>query len=90
MSTRHFSGTALKSRVENIGLVAKSVNCLLSMMSRTRSLRNEAQDLLQDLAKCQATVHGGGFAQLVEGVVPLGLVEDFAVHVVDDAVPLPA
>ncbi len=30
-----------------------------------------------------------GFAQLVEGVVLLGLVEDLAVDVVDDAVPLP-
>ncbi len=51
--------------------------------------RDEAEDLLQDLAQRQAAVHGGGLAQLVEGVVLLGLVEDFAVDVVDDAVPLP-
>ena len=51
--------------------------------------RDQAEDLLQDLAQGQAAVHGGGFAQLVEGVVLLGLVEDLAVHVVDDAVPLP-
>ena len=51
--------------------------------------RDEAEDLLQDLAQGQAAVHGGGFAQLVEGVVLLGFVEDLAVHVVDDAVPLP-
>ena len=51
--------------------------------------RDEAEDLLQDLAQGQAAVHGGGFAQLVEGVVLLGLVEDLAVHVVDDAIPLP-
>ena len=38
MSVRYFSGTALKSRVEKTGLVARSVNCLLSMMSRTWSL----------------------------------------------------
>ena len=50
--------------------------------------RDEAEDLLQDLAQGQAAVHGGGFAQLVEGVVLLGLVEDLAVHVVDDPVPL--
>ena len=30
--------------------------------------RDEAEDLLQDLAQRQATVHGGGFAQLVEDV----------------------
>ena len=50
--------------------------------------RDEAEDLFQDFAQGQAAVHGGGFAQLVEGVVLLGLVEDLAVHVVDDAVPL--
>ena len=51
--------------------------------------RDEAEDLLQNFAQGQAAIHGGGFAQLVEGVVLLGLVEDLAVHVVDDAVPLP-
>ena len=51
--------------------------------------RDEAEDLLQDLAQGQPAVDGGGFAELVEGVVLLGLVEDLAVHVVDDAVPLP-
>jgi hypothetical protein len=50
---------------------------------------DEAEDLLQDLAQGQTAVHGGGFAQFVEGVVLLGLVEDLSVHVVDDAVPLP-
>ncbi len=50
--------------------------------------RDEAEDLLQDLAQGDAPVHGGGFAQLVEVVVLLGLVEDLAVDVVDDPVPL--
>jgi len=50
--------------------------------------RDEAEDLLQDLTQRQAAVHGSSFAQLVEGVVLLGLVEDLAVHVVDHAVPL--
>ena len=52
--------------------------------------RDEAEDLFQNLAQRQAAIHGGGFAQLVESVVLVGLVEDLAVHVVDDAVPLPA
>ena len=43
----------------------------------------------KDFAQGQAAVHGGGFAQLVEIVVLLGLVEDLAIHVVDDAIPLP-
>ena len=51
--------------------------------------RDEAEDLLEDFAERQAAIHGGGLAELVEGVVLLGLVEDLAVHVVDDAVPLP-
>ena len=50
--------------------------------------RDEAEDLLKNLAQRQAPIHGGGFAQLVEGVVLLGLVEDLAVDVVDHAIPL--
>ena len=50
--------------------------------------RDEAEDFFEDLAERQAAVHGGGLAELVEGVVFLRLVEDLAVHVVDDAVPL--
>jgi hypothetical protein len=50
--------------------------------------RDEAEDLFQNLAQGEAAVHGGGLAQLVEGVVLLGLVEDLAVDVVDHAVPL--
>ena len=50
--------------------------------------RDEAEDLFQDFAQRQAAVHGGGAAELVEGVEFLGLVEDFVVHVVDDAIPL--
>jgi hypothetical protein len=38
--------------------------------------RDQAEDLFQDLAQGQAAVHGGGAAQLVEGVVLVGLVED--------------
>ena len=129
MSVRYFSGTALKSRVEKTGLVARSVKCLLSMMCADLvagdvglevgldgrdglgflglvvgdelgellfqqfvlglEARDEAEDLFEDFAQGQAAIHGGGFAQLVEGVVLLGFVEDLAVHVVDDAVPLP-
>ncbi len=62
---------------------------LLQQLVLGLEARDEAEDLFQDLAQRQAAVHGGGFAQLVEGVVLLGLVEDLAVHVVDDAVPLP-
>src|SRR5712691_898452 len=51
--------------------------------------RDQAEDLFEDFAQGQAAVHGGGFAQLVEGVILLGFVEDLAVHVVDDAIPLP-
>ena len=42
---------------------------------------NQAEDLLQDLAQGDATVDGGGPAQLLQRVVLLGLVEDLAVHV---------
>ena len=52
-------------------------------------MRDKAKDLFQDFAQGQAAVHGGGFPQLVEGVVLLGLGEDFAVDVVDDMIPLP-
>jgi len=51
--------------------------------------RDQAEDLLQNFAQGQPPVHGGRFAQFVEGVVLLGLVEDLPVNVVDDAVPLP-
>jgi hypothetical protein len=34
--------------------------------------RDKAEDFLQDLPKGQASVYGGGFAQLVEGVVLRG------------------
>lgn len=50
--------------------------------------RDEAEDFLQDLAQGDTTIHGGGFAQLVEGVILIGLIENFTVHVVDHAVPL--
>src|SRR6266851_1672175 len=50
--------------------------------------RDEAEDLLEDLAQRQAAIRSGGFAQLVEGVVFLGLVEDLTVYVIDHAVPL--
>src|ERR1017187_9250195 len=49
---------------------------------------NEAEDFFEDLAQGEAAVDGGSFAELVEGVVLLGFVEDLAVHVVDDAIPL--
>ena len=49
--------------------------------------RDEAEDLFQDLAQGEASVHGGGPAQLGQRVVLFGLVEDFAVDVVDDPVP---
>ncbi len=62
---------------------------LLQQLVLGLEARDQAEDLLQDLAQGEAAVHGGGFAQFVEGVVLLGLVEDLAVHVVDDAVPLP-
>jgi len=51
--------------------------------------RDEAEDLFQYLAQGQVAVHGGGFAQLVEGIVLLSLVEDLVVDVVDNVVPLP-
>ena len=51
--------------------------------------RDEAEDLFQDLTQRQTAIHGGGFAQLVEGVVLLGLVENLAIDIVDDAIPLP-
>ena len=128
-SVRYFCGTALKSWVENTGLVARSVNCravddvpdlaagdvgleegldgrdglglcglgvgdeLGEFLFQQLVLRfegwDEAEDLFQDFAQGQAAVHGRGFAQLVEGVVFLGFVEDLAVDVVDDAIPLP-
>src|SRR3990167_2749593 len=51
--------------------------------------RDEAEDFFQDFAQRQAPIYGGGFAQLVEGVVLLGLVEDLTIDIVDDAIPLP-
>ena len=127
-SWRYLAGTALKSRVENVGLVARSVYCaalddvahevaghvgleerldggdrlgllghvlgdelgelLLQQLVLALEVGDEAEDLLQDLAQGDATVDAGGLAQLLQRVVLLGLVEDLAVHVVDDAVPL--
>src|SRR3990172_6765603 len=49
---------------------------------------DEAEDFFEDFAQGQAAIHGGGFAQLVEVVVLLGFVEDLAVDVVDDTIPL--
>src|SRR5437016_2395599 len=40
--------------------------------------RDQAEDLFEDFAQGQAAVHGGGFTQLVEGVVLLGFIEDLA------------
>ncbi len=50
--------------------------------------RDEAEDFFEDFAQAEAAVHGDGAAKLVEGVEFGRLVEDFAVHVVDDAIPL--
>ena len=49
---------------------------------------DEAEDLLENLAKSKAAVHGGSFAKLVKGVELGGLIEHLTVHVVDDAIPL--
>ena len=50
--------------------------------------RDEAENLFEDFAETKTTVHGGGFAELVEVVELGGLIEEFLVHIVDDAVPL--
>ncbi len=49
--------------------------------------RDEAEDFLENFAKGEAAIDGGGAAEFVEGVILLGLVEDFVIDVVDDLVP---
>lgn len=38
--------------------------------------RDKTEDLLQDFAEGQTTIHSGGFAQFIESVILLRLVED--------------
>ena len=49
---------------------------------------DQVEDLLEDLPKGHAAVHGRGLSQLGQRVVLLRLVEDLPVYVVEDAVPL--
>jgi len=49
---------------------------------------DEAEYLFQNLAQGEAAIHGGSLAQLVKIVILLGFVEDLAVHVVDNAIPV--
>ena len=81
------------NRRDGLGLVGLVIGdefgeLLFEQLVPRLKTRNEVKNLLQYLAQGYAPIHSRGLAQLGEGVVLLGLVENFLIHIVDGAIPL--